>query len=160
MIEIKPPTSIVDAKKVAKAIFHQTIFLAGSIEMNTADKWQAKVVSKFVNKNVLIFNPLRDQWDSTWSQEADFQPFREQVEWELDGLDHADLILVYFDPNTKSPISLLELGLYVERPIIVGCPKGFYRRGNVQIVCERYHITMVDSLELLIARAIEHIEPF
>jgi hypothetical protein len=37
--------------------------------------------------------------------------FSQQVRWELNALDKADYIIMYLDPNTISPISLLELGL-------------------------------------------------
>jgi hypothetical protein len=36
-----------------------------------------------------ILNPLRADWDSTWKEEKDFEPFREQTEWELEGLERA-----------------------------------------------------------------------
>lgn len=44
-------------------------------------------------------------------QEASNPQFRQQVEWELNALSVADLIVFYFDPATRSPITLLELGL-------------------------------------------------
>jgi hypothetical protein len=56
-------------------------------------------------------------------------------------LEDADIILLYFDPNTKSPISLLELGLYARsKKLFVCCPDGFWRQGNVRVVCERYGV--------------------
>ncbi len=55
---------------------------------------------------------------------------------------------MYFDPNTKSPISLLELGLYAASDkLTVCCPEGFWRKGNVDIVCERYGVEQVDTIE-------------
>ena len=58
---------------------------------------------------------------------------------------------MYFDPNTKSPISLLELGLFAQsKKLIVCCPEGFWRKGNVDIVCDRYNIPNYDSLEKLL----------
>jgi hypothetical protein len=30
---------------------------------------------------------------------------------------------------------------------IVCCPEGYWRRGNVQIVCERYGIKFVDNID-------------
>ncbi|MEM2159444.1 MAG: nucleoside 2-deoxyribosyltransferase domain-containing protein [Candidatus Nitrosotenuis sp.] len=40
--------------------------------------------------------------------------FRAQVEWELAGLERADLILMYLQLDTLSPISPLELGLFAD----------------------------------------------
>jgi len=58
---------------------------------------------------------------------------------------------MYFDKNTKSPITLLELGLFARSgKLVVCCPDGFWRKGNVAIVCERYRVQQVDSLEQLI----------
>lgn len=62
---------------------------------------------------------------------------------------------MYFDPSTKSPISLLELGLYARAgKMIVCCPDGFWRKGNVDIVCFRHKIKQVQTLDALINMAI------
>ena len=66
----------------------------------------------------------------------------------MDALEKADVILIYFDPKTKSPISLLELGLFAKsRKLVVCCPEGFWRKGNVDIVCDRFGIEQVEDLE-------------
>lgn len=126
-----------------------TIFLAGSIEMGKAENWQDKVVRLFKDRdNVILFNPRRDDWDSSWEQKIENDKFREQVEWELRAMEHADKILMYFDPNTKSPISLLELGLFAHTTkLIVVCPDEFWRKGNVDIVCRRYEIEQAETIE-------------
>ena len=54
---------------------------------------------------------------------------------------------MYFDPNTKSPISLLELGLYAtSKKLHVICPKGFWRKGNVDIICKKYDIPIYETI--------------
>ena len=124
-----------------------TIFLAGSIEMGAAEKWQDIVCEK-LGDYYNIINPRRDDWDSTWEQNYEHPGFNQQVNWELTGLEIANEILFYFDPNTKSPITLLELGLYATSgKCHVICPNGFWRKGNVDIVCSRYNIRMHDSLQ-------------
>ena len=130
-----------------------SIFLAGSIEMGLAEDWQSKIEKELDGLDVTIYNPRRDSWDSSWVQSIHNEQFREQVEWELDHLDKSDVIVMYFDENTKSPISLLELGLYASSgKMIVYCPEGFWRKGNVDIVAQRYDIRQVNSLnELLVA---------
>lgn len=126
----------------------QSVFLAGSIEMGAAENWQTKVEHALLDCDVDIFNPRRDDWDSSWEQSIDNPQFYEQVNWELAALDEASLILMYFDPNTKSPISLLELGLYAAKnKMIVVCPEGFWRKGNVDIVCERYSIPCLTDVD-------------
>jgi len=127
------------------------IFLAGSIELNTAELWQDEVTKSLTDLDVTILNPRRDDWDSSWKQEISDPQFNQQVTWELDSLDSADLIVLYLDPETKSPISLLELGLYAaSKKLLVCCPEGFWRKGNVDIVCVRNKITQYKSLEELI----------
>lgn len=142
MNEIKAPNIITDFAD------YQNIFLAGSIEMGVAENWQDKVKKLLKNRRVQILNPRRDDWDSSWVQDKDNPQFRQQVEWELEAQEKADKIIMYFDPKTKSPISLLELGLFAKSgKMIVVCPKGFWRKGNVDIVCERYNIKQVETLE-------------
>ena len=132
---------------------YNMIFLAGSIEMGAAVNWQEQVTAALDGKDLTILNPRRDDWDSSWVQSIENLQFREQVEWELNALDRADCIIMYFDPNTKSPISLLELGLYARTSkLIVCCPAGFWRRGNIQIVCAHYGIPFIETLEDLIAK--------
>lgn len=127
------------------------IFLAGSIEMGTADEWQTHMIDRLKNEEVLVLNPRRADWDASWKQDKDDPMFRQQVEWELNALGESDHIILYFDPHTKSPVSLLEMGLHAEGgKLLVVCPTGFWRKGNVDIVCEKYNIPQFASLDLLV----------
>jgi hypothetical protein len=125
--------------------YKTAIFLAGSIEMGLAENWQGIVERFLQNKPVTIFNPRRDDWDSSWKQEKNNPQFNQQVNWELDKLAQADIIFMYFERNTKSPISLLELGAYSDKNVIVCCPDGFWRKGNVDIFCERKDIPVYNN---------------
>jgi len=137
-IEIKPPEYVLPKS-------FNRVFLAGSIEMGSAQPWQQEVIERF-NENVVFYNPRRDDWDSSWTHDS--PEFNEQVNWELDFLENTDIILMYFDPNTKSPISLLELGLFARSyKLIVCCPDGFWRQGNVRIVCQRFGIPFFTDKE-------------
>jgi hypothetical protein len=105
--------------------------------MGIADQWQSKVIQCFDRGFTHFYNPRREDWDSSWEQDMNNPQFFEQVTWELDQLDDCDAIYMYFDPATKSPISLLELGLHASSgKLIVCCPHGFWRKGNVDIVCQ------------------------
>jgi hypothetical protein len=102
-----------------------------------------------IGYNGTILNPRRDDWDASWEQSINNPQFKEQVDWELLGLESCDYIFMYLSPETKSPISLLELGLFAtKKNFICCCPKEFWRRGNVEIVCS-YHsnIYFEESLE-------------
>lgn len=132
-------------------INNMSIFLAGSIEMGKAIDWQTKITNELININITVLNPRRDDWDSSWEQKIENPKFYEQVTWELSALHKSDIIAMYFDPNTMSPISLLELGLFANSgKLIVCCPNGFWRKGNVDIVCQYYNIPQVDTIDQLI----------
>jgi hypothetical protein len=129
----------------------RSVFLAGSIEMGQAELWQAEVERSLAEEQVVILNPRRDQWDASWEQSIRNPLFRDQVEWELSGQELATVIAMYLAPATKAPITLLELGLFARSgKLVVCCPAGFWRRGNVEVVCSRYGIPLVDDLRGLI----------
>lgn len=129
----------------------KSIFLAGSIDKGQAVDWQTAVTKKLSSLPVTILNPRRPDWDSSWEEDISFQPFREQVDWEQDMLEAADVIALYFAKDTTAPISLLELGLFARTgKMIVACPPGYWKRGNVQIVCDRLGVELVDSVDELV----------
>lgn len=138
------------------------VFLAGSIEMGKARDWQTELTQSLSdNEDVVILNPRRDDWDSSWVQSIENEQFRGQVEWELQAQEDATVIAMNFCEDTQSPITLLELGLFAlqkykqdgePKYLIVHCPEGFWRKGNVDIVCSWYGVEMADSQEDLVAR--------
>jgi len=137
----KPPT------EVPTHIECPIVFLAGSIEQGAAEDWQSLLGAACEDIGVVFLNPRRDSWDSSWDQRSENPQFRAQVEWELEGLDRASLVIFYFAPNTRSPVTLLELGLHAASgKVVVCCPDGFWRKGNVDITCERYGVPQVESL--------------
>ena len=133
----------------SRPALEKRVFLAGSIEMGQAEQWQEQFVNAMSDlSDLVIFNPRRDDWDSSWRQRADDPQFFEQVNWELDMLDAADIVVMYLAPGTRSPVSLLELGLCARSgKLLVCCPAGFWRRGNVEVVCLRHQIPLYDTLE-------------
>lgn len=142
MAIVKAPNSTSNLDKNKK-----TIFLAGSIEMDTAINWQQKCEVE-LSDNYNILNPRRISWNSDWEQSIDNKNFKEQVMWELDSLELSDFIVLFFASNTKSPISLLEFGLFAKsNKLLVVCKEGFWRKGNVDIVCEKYNIKQYSSLD-------------
>lgn len=122
----------------------RVVFLAGSIAMGEADDWQTRLTYELAHLEVFVLNPRRDDWDPTWRQSIDDPQFRTQVEWELTGLERATVIAMWFAPDTAAPITLLELGLHAQGGrLIVGCPDGFWRKGNVEVVCARHGVPLV-----------------
>jgi hypothetical protein len=148
MRTIKPPSPL------ALAAADRVVFLAGSIEMGAAEDWQARITSELADLDAVALNPRRDEWDATWRQSIDEPRFREQVEWELAGLERADVIAMWFVPETKAPITLLELGLHARGGrVIAGAPHGYWRRGNLEVVCARYGVPLFDVWAPFVAAA-------
>jgi hypothetical protein len=128
----------------------KSIFLAGSIEMGLAEDWQQQLGDWLIDRNYNVFNPRRADWDSSWIQTYEDPNFSQQVKWEMNALEKSDYIIMYLDPQTKSPISLLELGLHAaSKKLFVVCPDGFWRKGNVEVVCSLYDIPLFNNLEEL-----------
>jgi hypothetical protein len=129
-----------------------TIFLAGSIDMGAATNWQHDLITVLGDRKISVLNPRRDDWDSSWKQSIDEPQFRTQVEWELDGLERADVIAMWFAKDSVAPITLLELGLCARAgTLIVGCPEGFWRKGNIEVVCARFGIPIAKDWAAFVA---------
>ena len=142
---IKPPQDINQIDKNKK-----TIFLAGSIEMWVAELWQDHA-GRLLQDKYHIYNPRRDARGDSRKQDYDDLNFHQQVNRELDALTQSDYIIMYFDPNTKSPISLLELWLFADSgKIYICCPEWFRRKGNVEAVCDRCQIPLYEKLDQII----------
>lgn len=157
VIEFKPPGNI--NRRIDKPSREFRIFLAGTIDMGDSEDWQSKIRSHFIgepnsgvsNTTVIIYNPRRDEWNKDWKQEFSDPNFYQQVNWELNALEKSDLVILNILPDSKSPISLLELGIFAKSgKIKVCCPKGFYRKGNVDVVCDRYDIPLYHNMEDLL----------
>lgn len=128
------------------------ISLSGTI--TGTPSWQTILSDSLSHLPVTILNPLNTNWDSTWKETASFEPFKTQVEWELEGLERADIVVVYFGGDAKAPISLMELGLSLgrQKKVVVGCEEKFWKRGNVEIVCERAGVAVFTGLDGVLAR--------
>ena len=145
MIEVKAPNDY-----GMQLVDNYSIFLAGSIEIGKATAWQEELYDELmVFKKVLLVNPRGNDWDISWVQDISNPLFATQVEWELNALDTVDMVIIYFEPGTLSPISLMELGYVAGRcdNVIACCPEGFWRRGNVQIMCDRFSIPLLNTKE-------------
>ena len=127
-----------------------SIFLGGTIDMGNSIDWQQDTINRISSFRPLIyniFNPRRKDWDSSWEQSFENPQFYQQVMWEMNALEQSDIILIYFKAGSQSPISLLELGLYARSgKISVVCEDGFWRKGNVDIVCNIHNIPMYENI--------------
>jgi len=146
------PTVVTSPQALPAAHDRPRVFLGGSIDMGKAVDWQAQMIAALADQDVVILNPRRPDWNPAWKPVADEPEFRRQVEWELAALESADVVVLYLTPGSQAPISLLEMGLHARTgKLIVLCPEGFWRKGNVDITAQKYGVKQVESLEALIA---------
>ena len=146
MIIITPETIV---NKGANKLNAKSVFLAGTIDNGNSLNWQDKVIIELINLGVSceVFNPRREHWNPNPTKED----MEKQIKWEQDHLDSADVIVMVLLDDSKSPISLLEMGLYAKsKKLIVFCTPKFYRFDNVRLTCEKYNIELVQDLHPLI----------
>lgn len=117
------------------------VFLAGTIDGGASENWQRKFyeeLKKRCHDTVTVFNPRRDDWPDDGSDEV-----RNQIRWEHEHMDKADIIVMNLLPDSKSPISLMEIGMFADSgKLMVFCQEDFYRYDNVDMVCDRYDIPL------------------
>jgi hypothetical protein len=127
---------------------YPSIFLAGTIDQGNSFDWQNDVAQKLENLSITLFNPRRREWDNSWDSAAEdiSAQMRRQINWELEHLEGANFICMWIEPDSKSPISLLELGLFAkQKKILIGCPPRYYRAANIYITSKRYGIPLYRS---------------
>jgi hypothetical protein len=138
-----------------------SVFSAGSIEMGKAREWQREFVCALKDLEVAVLNPRRPDWDPTWKQRMENPEFKAQVDWEMYWLEHVDVIALYLQADTVSPISLLELGVHAERSpgkVVICCEEGFGKLGNVEIVAARYNLFLVNEFDEMVAEVRARLE--
>ena len=75
----------------------KSIFLAGTIDNGDSIDWQKKLIEKFKDSDIKIYNPRREHWDKKASKED----LEYQIKWEQEHLDNADLIVMVLSDNSK-----------------------------------------------------------
>lgn len=124
------------------------IFLAGTIDMGHSPNWQLRMVKLLAKHKVTIFNPRRKEWNSSWKQSGKkiHPQLKEQILWELDYMDKADVVAVWLSPKSKSVISLMEIGLHARLgKLVIGCPHRYWRAANVHMTAQKYGAQIASS---------------
>ena len=126
-----------------------SVFLAGTIDDGSSKNWQNEVISE-INSNIslpylTIYNPRRDNWDKNVTEEEQMK----QIDWEQKYLKESDLIIMVLLDNSKSPISLMELGQYSNSgKLVVCCTEKFYRYNNVKWMCNNRDIILINTNDI------------
>jgi hypothetical protein len=133
--------------------------------MGNSKDWQQEMICHmnqwFHNQgDIDIFNPRRSDWNNSWEQSPTHPMFSAQVKWELEQLEKADLILMVLLEDSASPISLMELGLFHNKPMMVYNPMEYSRYGNVEITCRRYDIPTFHEWDDYLIAAKRKLESF
>ena len=142
---LRPHEVLPDPDSARQLKGYTSIFLAGTIDMGKSADWQQELYERFsrTDGRWLLYNPRQLQWDPSRDGEMEYQ-----VNWELEHLEKADYILMYIMGSSKSPISLLEMGLHARSgKLFVICEPDFYRYDNVRITCNYYGIPLFGSME-------------
>lgn len=148
MLTVLPPSPL------SPTLPRPWLFLAGAIDQDRAVRWQDEAIDLCREIPGSILNPRRQNWDPKWNQSLKNPHFATQVAWELDGLEHADLIICWLPATAQARISLLEIGLHARHGrLLIGCAIGFHSRGNILAVGQRFGIPVVDTLPDLVAAA-------
>lgn len=139
---------ISDENKDMQMLARCSLFLAGTIDNGDSSDWQNELIewlSEYGMPDVTIYNPRRKYWNENASIEEQYN----QIDWEQNFLDECDYIIMVLKENSKSPISLMELGQYAQSgKLIVFCNENFYRYQNVKYVCEKESITLKTDLSI------------
>lgn len=133
---------------------HIKLFLGGTIDNGKAKDWQKNVIELLSACDVHIYNPRKENWNPQASNEEK----EIQIKWEIEHQEKADIIFYNFEPNAKSPVTLLELGLFASsRFIIVCCPPTYEYFCNVKFVCEMYQIPLLTNFQTAVGLIKNHL---
>ncbi|HEX7653547.1 MAG TPA: nucleoside 2-deoxyribosyltransferase domain-containing protein [Verrucomicrobiae bacterium] len=136
------------------------VFLAGSIDDGQAQNWQTAFGESFAADSLVLLNPRRSVWPGVTEPVA----LQQQIDWELHGLERADVIAMYITAESKAPVSLLEFGLWARSgKLVVACEPGYWRRENLAATCARYHVPLVTNLtelQHLVREAVKAFQTF
>ncbi|TGO26919.1 hypothetical protein BPAE_0050g00080 [Botrytis paeoniae] len=158
---------------------HPVIFLSGTTNYNKDEsRWQEILTDRLLarscsactdNKNatnepnsfapVTIIDPYNPAWDSTWREDRSDERFVTQVNFELEGLELADIVVVGLigadvraGKTGAGGTALVELGTALKRKgqkVVVCVEKGFWKEGYVKILCERFGVQCLDILSMV-----------
>ncbi len=150
MIYLEAPNPIKEEDKTKTKVF-----LGGGI--TDCPNWQKEATEMLEDKDIVIFNPRREDFDVN---NHDIE--NEQINWEFNYLRKSDIIIFWFPEETLCPITLFELGAHLQRDvkILIGTHKNYGRRSDVIIQSKlvRGDIVVHASIEDLIKELNSNLE--
>lgn len=148
-----PPYDYDNGKNIGYDVIPLKVFLGGTIDNGKSIDWQKTLIGELNSCDtvhpIIVYNPRREDWPDS----NDNNEIEKQINWELYHLERADLIVMNILGSSKSPISLMELGLFARTgKLIVFCNPNFYRYDNVRIVCRAYNIPLYNTNDILVIK--------
>ena len=151
--EIKSPNTypfICEKEEYPLRFNPQALFLAGGI--SGCPDWQSEMVKLLEDTDLIIYNPRRDDFDT-----SNLSLSEQQIEWEYKHLNRSHWISFWFPCETLCPITLYELGVWANctntntYDVFVGCHPDYARKFDVvkQLSLMNPRIEVVFSLEEL-----------
>lgn len=122
------------------------ISLTGPISSKRERCWQLPVAEDLRARGFQVRTPLEKRWLSEWLEHTGEPVFQRNVASNFQDLDESDEILMHFTEDSLAPTSLLQFGRYVHSgKLTVSCERGFWRRGNLEIMCGLYGVPLFES---------------
>lgn len=130
--EIKTDFTVVTVPSLYIPPSGPKIFLAGSID-NAIIHWRELIIEyirsswfdeKEINDNITIYSPRRED---VWTTDME----NEQAAWDIAMMNTADYIILHLTGNTISPVSLMELGIFMTTPKLYFSVNDDYIRKNI-----------------------------
>ncbi len=118
------------------------VFLAGSMCIDKEDNWRKNVIKNYANDFDFI-DPTNENHNL-----LNDSLMKKHINWELEGLELSDIIFMNLLPESKSPISMVELGLYARsNKLIICCPENFYQYRYINALAKKYNVTLFSELD-------------
>ena len=131
--------------------FPYSVFIGGTIDSGEAEDWQKKVIENLnipQLEHIIVFNPRINDWDYNIKETVNDDKFKKQVTWEQDGLEYSKYIFMNILDDSRSIISLSELGQYANSgKLMVVAGKNYFKRGNIEVLSKRFNFPLFDKLE-------------
>ncbi|KAF7546920.1 hypothetical protein G7Z17_g8099 [Cylindrodendrum hubeiense] len=144
MASMAPPAQVIKAPARPQQTHRLSVFLAGTTSATGERDWRDALSNSLADQPVTLFNPKRTDWDSTWREDSSDKRWADQIQWELDMQDVADVIVVLFHGVTPAPISLAEMGMASRTGKLIACAlDGYSKQGYVEAVCRKYKAPFV-----------------
>lgn len=128
------------------------------------EQWYADLIKAFEKRPVTLLDPrikISEYSKPDWKYEYRNASFQHFESWKFAALHSADVVLFYFSNLNPSPMSLLDLGSIAESDNVFVCyDKDYKFVANLEYVCERYGIPMINNTSTFLKVIIKKVDNF